>query len=204
MKKVSLILNIVLTLAVAALFVLFFTYNPNSKKGSADNNQSESIAQKGDIVYIQIDTLINHYDMFNDLRSELEGKATAIQNDLNKKGRALENDAKDFDSKINKGLLTRSQAETQQQSLLKRQQDLQNLSQQKQYEMQEEESVMINKVMDAVKTYVVEYNKTHQYSLIITTSATTNVVLEGNAGLNITQDVLNGLNEEYIKIRNKK
>lgn len=204
MKKVSLVLNIVLTLAVAALFVLFFTYNPNSSKGSDNSNSTEDTAQKGDIVYIQIDTLINQYDMFNDLRSELEGKANAIQSDLNKKSRALENDAKDFDNKISKGLLTRSQAETQQQALLKRQQDLQNYGQQKQYEMQEEENVMINKVMDAIKTYVASYNKSHKYSLILTSSSSTNVVLEGNKGLDITQDVLIGLNDEYIKTRNKK
>ena len=141
--------------------------------------------------------------MFNDLRSELESKAIKIQNDLNKKSRAFENDAKDFEEKLNKGLLTRSQAETMQNSLLQRQQELQNYSQQKQIEMGEEEAVMINKVMDAIKTYVKKYNETHQYSLILTTSSTTQVVLEGNPALDITQDVVTGLNEEYIKNRNK-
>lgn len=204
MKKVSLVLDIVLVLAVAALFVLFFTYNPFADKASENSAASTEIAQKGDIVYIQIDTLINQYDMFNDLRSELEGKATAIQNDLNKKSRSFENDVKDFEDKISKGLLTRSQAESQQASLQNRQQELQNYSNQKQMEMQEEEAVMINKVMDAVKTFVTKYNKSHQYALIITTSATTNTILEGNAGLDITQDVLTGLNEEYIKTRNVK
>lgn len=204
MKKVSLVLDIVLVLAVAALFVLFFTYNPFASKGSVETEQSSEMAQKGDIVFIQIDTLVNQYDMFSDLRSELEGKATVIQNDLNKKSRAFENDVKDFEANIQKGLLTRSQAETQQAALQNRQQELQNYSAQKQMEMQEEESVMINKVMDAIKTYVAKYNKTHQYSLIITTSATTNVIMEGNKGLDITQDILTGLNEEYIKTRNTK
>ena len=88
-------------------------------------------------------------------------------------------------------------------SLLQRQQELQNYTQQKQMEMAEEESVMINQVMDAVKTYVKKYNETHQFALILTSSATTQVVMEGNAALDITQDVLAGLNEEYIKTRNK-
>lgn len=204
MKKVSIVLNIVLLVAVAALFVLFFTNNSRSSKSSDDSAVVGESAKKGDIVYIQIDTLVNQYDMFNDLKSELEGKAAAIQNDLNKKSRAFENNAKDFESKISKGLLTRSQAETQQQSLLQRQQDLQNYTQQKQYEMQEEESVLFNKVMDAIKTYIAEYNKTHQYALILTSSTSTNVVIEGSTALNITQDVLAGLNEEYIKTRNNK
>ncbi len=201
MKKFSVVLNAVLVAAVAVLFVLFFTNN--KKSAQSEEVATESTAQKGDVVYIQIDSLINKYDMFNDLRSELESKATKIQNDLNKKSRAFENDAKNFEEKLNKGLLTRSQAETMQASLMQRQQELQNYTQQKQMEMAEEETVMINTVMDAIKTYVKEYNKSHQFALILTTSATTQVVMEGNPALDITKDILTGLNEEYIKTRNK-
>lgn len=201
MKKFSVVLNAVLVAAVVVLFVLFFTNNKSNKNEAVA--VEAGVAQKGDIVYIQIDSLINNYDMFNDLRSELEGKATKIQNDLNKKSRAFENDAKDFEEKLNKGLLTRSQAENMQASLLQRQQELQNYSQQKQMEMAEEETVMLNKVMDAIKTYVKQYNEAHQFALILTTSSSTQVVIEGDPSLDVTQDVLKGLNEEYIKIRNK-
>ena len=141
--------------------------------------------------------------MFNDLRSELESKAQAIQDDLTKKGRSFESAAKDFETKIAKGLLTRSQAEEQQQRLVERQQNLQNLSQQKQLEMAEEEAVMMRKVMDAVQTFIDKYNQEKGYALILTTSAASTTVITGNPSLNITQDVLNGLNEEYIKSKNK-
>src|SRR5574344_1972926 len=144
MKKFSLILNIVLVVAVAALFVLFFTNKSKSPKTS-NAGTTEQSACAGDIVYIQIDTLVNEYDMFNDLRSELEGKLSAIESDLNKKGRAFENDAKSFENQYNKGLLTRSKAEEMQAGLMQRQQDLQKLSQQKQLEMAEEERVMLNR-----------------------------------------------------------
>ena len=189
MKKVNLILNIVLVLAVAALYVLHFT--GNSKTGS------------GDIVYINLDTLVNQYDMYNDLRTELESKVSAIENDLNKKGRALENDMKSFQEKYQKGLLTRSQMETMQNDLMARDQEFRNLTQQKQMELAEEESVMYNRVIDAIKTYVDNYNREKQFSLILTTTATTNSVINGNQGRNITGEVLNGLNQEYIRNRNK-
>ncbi len=204
MKKISLIINIVLTIAVVALFILFFTSKSPSKSHDTNSEFTGEMAQKGDIVYIQIDTLIHQYDMFNDLRSELEGKFNAIQADLNKKSRAFENDAKDFEDKMNKGLLTRSQAESMQNSLVGRQQQLQKFSQEKQMEMSEEEAVLVNKVMDAIKTYIATYNTEHQYALILTTSATTNVVINGSSTLDITQDILKGLNEDYIKTRNSK
>ena len=202
MKKANLIINIVLIIAVAALFVLHFTGAGTSAQGPAAGSESVT-AVKGDIVYINLDTLVNQYDMYNDLRSELQGKLTAIENDINKQGRALENDIKSFQEKMQKGLLTRSQAESMNNDLAQRDQDLRNLTQQKQIEMAEEESVMLNKVMDAITTYVTEYNKQKQYSLILTTTAATTTVINGDTGLNITQEILNGLNAEYIRNRNK-
>ena len=195
-------LKLILTVAVAAI-ICSCAANGNSNGAQQANAAGETSAAQGGIVYIQLDSLVNQYDMYNDLKSELESKVQAVQEDLTKKGRSFESAVKDFQAKIDKGLLTRSQAESMQASLLQRQQELQNYTQQKQMEMAEEETVMINKVMDAIKPYVKEYNKTHQFALILTTSNTTQVVIDGSVSLDITQDVLNGLNEEYIKTRNK-
>ena len=189
-------LKLILTVAVAAIVC---ACNAGGNTTTAQPAEATQTAAAGSIVYIQMDSLINQYDMFNDLRSELESKAQAIQDDLTKKGRSFESAAKDFETKINKGLLTRSQAEEQQQKLLQRQQNLQDLSQQKQYEMAEEEAVMSRKVMDAINTYLEKYNKEKGYALILTTSAASNTVIVGNPALDITQDVLAGLNDEYIK-----
>lgn len=201
MKKVNLTLNIVLLLAVAVLYVLHFTGNKTDNTVSSED--SRITAGSGDIVYINLDTLVNQYDMYNDLRTELESKVSAIDNDLNKKGRALENDVKSFEDKMQKGLLTYSQAESMRNDLMTRDQELRNLSQQKQMELANEESVMYNRVMDAIKTYVDNYNKEKQYSLILTTTAATNSVINGEQGRNITNEIINGLNQEYIRNRNK-
>ena len=149
MKKVNLILNIVLVLAVAALHVLHFTGNSKTEN-TASTEDSRITAGSGDIVYINLDTLVNQYDMYNDLRTELESKVSAIDNDLNKKGRALENDAKSFEEKMQKGLLTYSQAESMRNDMMTRDQELRNLSQQKQMALAHEESVMYHRVMDAI------------------------------------------------------
>lgn len=202
MKKANLIINIVLIVAVAALFVLHFTDCGKSSKSQSTTGESAAVI-KGDIVYINLDTLVNQFDMYNDLRSELQGKFSAIENDLNKQGRALQNDIQSFQEKMQKGLLTRSQAESMNNDLAQRDQDLRNLTIQKQTEIQEEESVMYNRVMDAITTYVAKYNQEKQYSLILTTTAATTTVINGSEALDITQEILEGLNSEYIKNRNK-
>jgi len=202
MKNASLITNVVLSVAVVVLFILHFT----SKSGSSASNPAtgEAVAASGSIVYIQIDSLVNQFDMFNDLKSELEAKAQIIQDDLTKKSRAFERDVKDFRDKVQGGLITRAQAEAQQQQLGVREQELQSLSQQKQMEMQEEQQVLFRKVMDALNKYLVKYNEDKKYALILNTSGATNTILKGDSTLNITSSVVSGLNEEYVATKGKK
>ncbi len=201
MKQTPLILSVLAVLVAACSLVLTLTgKKANHKPVPADGEEITAVA--GDIVYIQLDSLILNYDMYSDLSSELESKKQSIEDDINRRGRKLESDMKAFENQINKGLLTRSAAEKQQQSLLQRQQDLQNIAQQKQGEILEENDVMMNRVMDAVKTYLEEYNESHNFAAILTTSGTTNNVIIGNPALDITKEVLEGLNAEYVKTRN--
>ena len=191
-------LKLILSVAVAAL-ICSCNATGNTGAAQADNAaQGATAAPQGSIVYVQLDSLVQQYDMYNYLKSEWESKAQTVQDDLTKKGRSFESAVKDFQTKIDKGLLTRSQAEEQQQRLVEREQNLQSLSQQKQMELAEEEAVMMRRVMDAIQTYITKYNQDKGYALILSVP-----VLAGDPSLNITQDILAGLNEEYIKSKNK-
>jgi outer membrane protein len=201
MKKTPIILAILaLLVSVAALLVTLVSGNKKPVETEPDPGQT---AVAGDIVFIKIDSLLMNYDMYNDLMSAFQTKYQASQDELQKKSRQLESDAKSFENQINKGLLTRSAAEQQQQNLLRRQENLQNEANNKQLELQEEEYVLNNQVLDAIQTFLAKYNEEHQFALILTTSGATNVVMEGNRGLDITNEVVRGLNEEYIRNRNK-
>lgn len=181
-------------IALAAAFAV--SCNQKTNNNTVSEGQS-SAPQAGSIVYIQLDSIVAKYDMFNDLKSELEEKVQKIQNELQSKGRAFERDVKDFQNKIQKGLMTQSEAEEKNRVLGNRQADLQNLSAQKEAEIQEENTVMMNKVMDAIETFVKKYNEEKKYSMIITG------VFEGDPNLNITNDIIEGLNEEYVKNKKK-
>lgn len=205
MKKTPLILSIialVLALAAVVLSVVNPKYEKKKTSEPADLTDTDAItAVAGDIVYLQLDSLIVNYDMYNDLMTAFQTKVQGIQDDLAKRGRRLESDAKAFENQYQKGLLTRSAAEEQSNKLAQRQQNLQNDAAKKDQEIQEEQAVLNNKVYYAVKDYIEKYNEEHQFALILTTSAATNTVLNVNPGLDITADVLKGLNEEYIKNR---
>ena len=110
---------------------------------------------------------------------------------------------KRLQEKMGKGLLTRSQAETMSEELQRRQQELQLYSQQKQMEIAAEENVMINQVMNEIRLFVASYNSQNNYSLILTTTEATNTVISGESVFDISKDIIEGLNKEYIKKRNK-
>jgi outer membrane protein len=204
MKKANIILHIISLVAIVVLFVMFLGQKNCNTANIETTSAEQTVAVNNSIVYIQLDTLINQYDMYNDLKTEFEGKLASVENELTKKGRALENDYQSFNEKMSKGLLTRSQAEAQGNELQARQQELALLSQEKQMQLAEEESVMINQVMNAIQSYIKEYNKIHNHSLILTTTVATNNVIDGESSLNITNDIIKGLNQEYVKNRNRK
>ena len=162
MKKTPLILSIIaLILALAAVVLSVVNPKFEKKKTSepADLTNPDAItAQAGDIVYLQLDSLIVNYDMYNDLMTAFQTKVQGIQDDLAKRGRRLESDAKAFENQYQKGLLTRSAAEEQSNKLAQRQQNLQNDAAKKDQEIQEEQAVLNNKVYYAVKDFIEKYN----------------------------------------------
>ena len=204
MKRIFIIANIVLAAAVVALYVLYFTGNCNKKDTGLIYGEASTDIQAGPIVYVQIDSLINKLDLFHALRSDFEARFKKINDDLTKQGRAFERDALDFQDKVSKGLLTRSQMETQNAQLENRQRDLQQFSQQKEMELAEEEQVLLNNVLNEIKTFLVAYNLEHNFSLIFTTSGTPGTIIIGNNTLDITKDVVAGLNTKYVAQYGKK
>ena len=200
MKHTPLILSIIAVAAAVAALVLTLTTPKNTHKPAEAGESIQAVA--GDIVYVRLDTLMMQYDMYSDLQSSFEAKAQNVDNDLNKKARKLESDIKNFENQINKGLLTRSAAEQQNNSLQQRQANLQTEAAQKQQELAEESQVLLNQVMFAIQTYLEEYNKTHNFAAILTTTAASNTVIVGAPALDITQEIVEGLNAEYIKTRN--
>lgn len=205
MKQTPLILSIVSIIAVIAMAIFTFT-SPGKDVASSEKSSSDTTlvtAKSGDIVYIQLDRVVSEYDKFNDLRTSLETKAQGLQNDIQRRSKQFENEVTDFQNKINKGLLIRSVAETKQQELMEKEKELNMYVGQKQQELMEEESVLNNTILEDIKVFLKKYNETHNYAMILTNTEATNVVILGNPSLDISDDVIKGLNEEYIKEKNK-
>ncbi len=199
MKKTSIILSIA---SLAAVVTLFSSCNNTAAPANESKATTETAAApKGEIVYVDLDRILMEYDMANDLRSVVETKVQNIQAEVNRRSQKLEKEVASYQEKIQKGLMTRSVAEVQGQKLQQQEIEFNNYAAQKQQEIQEEQLVMMNQLGDAIQTFINKYNEEKKYAMILTNSGGAPVIT-ADASLDITEDVLAGLNEEYIKTKN--
>ena len=188
---------------VAAAVAFAVSCNQTSGNEAQNAPAKDSVAVAGSIVFFNMDKVMEGYDMANDLNSVFETKASGIQAEIDRRGKKLEKDASDFQNKVDKGLLTTSVAQAQYQKLQLQQQEYQEYVVRKQQEMAEEQQVMMNQIANAIAEYIQEYNAEHQYALILTTAGAilSTPVVAGDAKLDITEDLLAGLNAAYIKTK---
>ena len=173
----------------------------NTNGAPAVQAASDSTCVAGKIVYFNLDRILDEYDMANDLRSVAETKINSINQEVNRRGTKLEKDTKAFQDKINKGLMTQSVAEVQYRKLQEQQASFQQYAAQKQQEIAEEQAVMMNQIADAIKTFVDEFNARKGYAMILTTQGDIMPapVVTADPSLDITDELLEGLNEAYVK-----
>ncbi len=202
MKKIHLIFSTVAATAVVVLLAAGCA----SKDSQTNEEPQEVKAVAGSIVYFNMDRVLAEYDMASDLSSVMETKANSINEELNRRGTKLESDIKAFQDKINKGLMTQSVADVQSQRLQQQQYDFQNYTAQKQAEIAEEQQVMMNQIADAIKSFLDSFNAEKGYAMILATQGDILPlpVACGNTDLDITDDILEGLNAAYVKEKGKK
>ncbi|MCL2561322.1 MAG: OmpH family outer membrane protein [Rikenellaceae bacterium] len=196
MKK----LFVAATLAFAA-FAMACGNNPKNavtvtEVGSTDENVERHAS--GQIAYIRIDSLMFNYDMYNDLSAAFETKVRQVEADLTSRARTFERNVSDFQTRAERGLMTRAEAAQQEENLQRQQQTLMTLHEQRRQELAEEEAVMTNRIMYSIEEYVKEFNHDYRYGMIITTSGGAPVI-NADPALDITSLILRGLNERYAQ-----
>lgn len=190
-----------LILTVLALFALTSCGGKEAGTKTEDAAGAEIIPQEiveGAIAYVNLDSLMRHYDFVKDKGGELEQEAKRVETELTNEGRSLERAFASAQEKIEKGLVTRAQAAQLEQDLMMRQQTLMQNRDQRQMELAEKEQVFMNNFYHNLSTYIEEYNAGYKYSMILSTSGGS-PILNANPALDITMEIVNGLNEEYKK-----
>ena len=180
-------------LTLAAMMV---SCNNASPKMDEQPAAGETTATGLKIAYVEVDSLMTQYDFAKDYSVTLQKKSNNARNTLTTKGNALQAAVNNFQQKLNNnGFTSREQAASQQAAIERQQRDLQELQARLENELASETAKFNETLRDSLQSFLKDYNKDKQYSLILTKQGDN--ILLADKKYDITNDVINGLNKRY-------
>lgn len=182
---------------VAFAFTFLFT-QCNQKTESASGNVAPAVAGTNmKIAYVEVDSLLTKYRYWNDLNEEMIKKEENIRTTLNEKAKELDGEMREFQRKLeNNGFVSRERAEQENARLLQKQRDLQQLQEKLYADLQAENQKNSLQLRDSINSFLKVYNQTKGYSLIISNTQLDNLLF-ADKSLDITQEIVEGLNARY-------
>jgi len=199
MKNLSLVLNIVLLAAVGYLYYDNFS---GKKKGRAPMKDAagtgaawkDSVCSHPLIAYVELDSLNENITYIKDKRKELEAEQRSIEAEWENGYKSLEAQKNTF---LKKGAaITQDEAEKFQTQLLGQQQQIDGKKQSLTQKLSEKSFTFMDGIQKKLKAFLIEYNKDKKYMYILTTGTGLDYMVYKNPSLNITDDVIKGMNEE--------
>ncbi len=194
MKKRNFIVSGLSALAI----MVAFTQCDGNKAANTTSDNSTPAGSVSDlkIAYVEIDSLLNNYNLCKDLNEAMIKKQENVEVTLKEKMKSLDNEMRDFERKYQNHVFTPERAQQEQNRLIKKRQDLEALHQRLMGELQQESDKNNIQLRDSINAYLKVYNKTKGYNLIINNAGFNNL-LYADPALNITQEVIDGLNKRY-------
>ncbi len=196
MKNLSLVLNVILLIAVGVLYVLHFTGREKSEAINEVQTSGGISSSLRQLAYVNSDSLLQNYDYFKDKADELEAKRAKLEAEYTNRAQGLQNEINDFQR--NAQNMTMAQARAVEENLTQKQQNLIRYQQTLQQELMNDENVVNNELYDNVANYLEEFGRRNNLQLVLTYTKGSGV-LYANDSLDITQEVIVGLNDEYGK-----
>ncbi|MBP3419502.1 MAG: OmpH family outer membrane protein [Marinifilaceae bacterium] len=199
MKHFSTVLGALSFIGVVVLFVLHYGNASNEVAVSTETVVNESGAG-AKIAYVNTDSLLSDkFLLYKEMSETFMKTQEARLTDLNIKAKALDQEAQEWQRKVqNNGFLTEQRAVEARDKIIAKQQELQSLQQEMSDKSAMEEIEMSTKVFDEVTSFLEEYNKSKGYSIILATTMP-GAVLYAEQGMDITSEVIEGLNARYKK-----
>lgn len=180
------------TAIISAVIVLGFT---QCAQQTNVPQQQASVAVSGlKLAYVDVDSLLANYLFYQDLVEEMTRKEENYRLALTEEYNKLQKEINDFQKKVENNVYSSAErAESERNRLLKKQQAFEEKQRQYSVEFDNEGAANSEKISEIVDDYIKKYNQTHGYDMIISKAS----LLFANEALNITAEVLDGLNSEY-------
>jgi outer membrane protein len=204
MKNLPIVLNIVLVVALGYLYYYNFS---GSKAGKVIPNAA-NMAKAGEvglnqprIAYVELDSLNENIVYFKQKRKELEQQQKGIEAEITNDYKALEAKQNNFIQKNPNA--SPEDIQNIRVQLAQGQQDIETKKQTQTQMLNQKSFELMESIQKKLKEFLEAYNKEKKYQYILTTGGGMDYIILKDSTLDITKDVIKGMNEKLKPTANK-
>ena len=191
MKNLSLILNAILILAVGYLYIAEFTDNDDADDAV---NSSGMSASDLSIAYVNSDTLLSKYSYYEEVSKTLEEKGQKLQQEYTRRAEGLQKQIEDYQRTMTN--MTIAQARAVEEDLGNKRQNLMQYQESINQQLYQEQAKITQDLYEKVAAFLKTYGEDHGLQVVLTYTPGSGVWY-ANEELNITEQVVEGLNTEH-------
>ena len=193
--NVNTLLGVVLLVGLAVLYVLFFSRGKSSERPVPLNVQNVS-GKALSVVFVNLDSLNNHYEFVKILRRDLESTGKKLQSEVLAEQAALEKEGAEFQRQVSANIISEEKAKIVYEQLMQKSSLLDQKKQRYTQQVADHEMNMNLQLVDSVTTFLRRFNRQYKFDYIMGFK-TGGEILIANDTLDITKSVLEALNTEY-------
>lgn len=194
-----LVINVLLVVAVGWLYFDFYGKKSEKKVVQTVVNNTKSTAGNAPIAYVELDSLNEKITYIKEKRRALEAEQKVIESEWQRSMRSLEAQRDNF---VKRGdAITQAEAEKFQGQLIEQQQKIEANKQNAAQRLSEKSYVFMDDIQTKLKTFLKEYNKDQRYMYILTSGTGLDYMIYRDSTLNITDDVIKGMNEKMSSLK---
>lgn len=177
-----------------ALMTSIISCGGKKEKSAKYNGEGQVEALNQAIVFVNTDSLLKKYTYFKDVKKKLEEKGKMEEASLQAKGMAFQREVATYQQEASK--MSPDQRAAIEQRLSRKQQELQQYNQTASMQLAKEEQQENEKLYQKIADFLKVYAKEKGYKMVLTYSKVGGGILYGDESLDVTEDVIEGLNAE--------
>lgn len=199
-QKISIVLNAVLLIAVGVLFYMVFSM----KKQLAGNTGSDTLSvaavplpkAEGKTMYINIDSLEAKYEYFIKIKADLEKLGRANEAEIKGLYDNFQRTYQKYQQQIEAQTMTQEQYQEAQMTLAEMEKSIREKEERISENYSKKAEQLNNQFLKNIEVYLKKKSQEHNYSYVLAYAKGANL-LYVNDSLDITKQVVTGLNAEY-------
>ena len=149
------------------------------------------------IAYVDVEEILKEYKGTKDAEKEMNKKSAEIGKELDEQAKVYQAKVTDYYAKADK--MTTKARQQEEQNLMQQQELLKQSQQQAQMNVQKDGQDKMTEINENIEDFVADYAKNNGYTYILGTSSQTKTVLYGDSKSDITDNILEALNDAYKK-----